>query len=52
MRRIPCWQKKMGYRVKLFVLRLPAPEMALARVAHRVSGGGQTEYNHLIVNKF
>ena len=38
-RRIPRWQT-MGYRVKRLFLRLPTPEMAIARVAHRVSGGG------------
>ena len=38
-RRIPRWQAP-GYRVKLFFLGLPRPEMAIARVAHRVEGGG------------
>ena len=41
-----------GYRVKLFVLRLPTPEMAIARVAHRVWGGGKFTSNHLIIVKF
>ena len=37
--RIPRWRKQ-GYRVKLFFLRLPTPEAAIARVAQRVSEGG------------
>jgi len=38
-RRIPRWREQ-GYRVKLFFLRLPTPEMAMARVAQRVLEGG------------
>ena len=38
-RRIPRWRAD-GYRVKLFFLRLPTPEAAIARVAQRVSEGG------------
>ena len=38
-RRIPLWREQ-GYRVKLFFLRLPTPEMAVARVAQRVREGG------------
>ena len=41
-RRIPCWREQ-GYRVKLFFLRLPTPEAAIARVAKRVSEGGAEE---------
>ena len=40
-RRIPIWQEQ-GYRVKLFVLRLPTPEAAIARVAQRVAEGGHS----------
>ena len=39
-RKIPAWQAQ-GYRVKLFFLRLPTPEAAIARVAQRVSEGGR-----------
>lgn len=38
-RLIPLWQKE-GYLVKLFFLRLPTPEMAIARVRQRVIEGG------------
>jgi predicted ABC-type ATPase len=38
-RLIPTWQA-LGYRVKLMYLRLPNPEMAVARVAYRVAQGG------------
>ncbi len=38
-RRIPRWREQ-GYRVKLFFLRLPTPEMAIGRVAQRVLEGG------------
>ena len=38
-RSIPIWQRQ-GYRVKLFFLRLPTPEAAIARVRQRVSEGG------------
>ena len=38
-RRIPLWREQ-GYRVKLFFLQLPTPEMAIARVAQRVLEGG------------
>lgn len=36
---IPRW-RQLGYEVKLFFLRLPSPEMAIARVAARVAQGG------------
>ena len=36
---IPEWRNG-GYRVKLFFLRLPTPEMAIERVAQRVAEGG------------
>ena len=38
-RRIPRWREQ-GYRVRLFFLRLPSPEVAMARVAQRVLEGG------------
>ena len=37
-RLIPQWQEQ-GYWIKLFFLRLPTPEMAIARVRQRVFGG-------------
>ena len=42
----------MGYRVKLLFLRLPAPEMAIARVAHRGSCGGHDVPKSVIVRRF
>lgn len=50
-RRIPRWQT-MGYRIKLFFLRLPTPEMAIARVAHRVSWRGHGVPKSMIVRRF
>ena len=38
-RRIPRW-RQMGYRVVLYYLTLPSPELAIERVAERVRGGG------------
>ena len=38
-RRIPRW-RDAGYRVRLVFLRLPTPEVAVARVARRVAQGG------------
>lgn len=38
-RAIPLWQRR-GFVVKLIFLSLPDPEMAIARVAERVSQGG------------
>jgi len=38
-RQIPQWQAA-GYQVKLFFLSLPSPEVAISRVATRVSQGG------------
>lgn len=37
--RIRLW-RRLGYHVSLFFLRLPDPEMAIARVASRVCQGG------------
>ncbi|MCF3648624.1 zeta toxin family protein [Opitutaceae bacterium LMO-CP1] len=39
LRMIPAWQA-LGYRVKLYFLKLPDPEIAIARVARRVRLGG------------
>lgn len=38
-RKIPAW-RNMGYRVKLVFLQLPNVEIAISRVAQRVSHGG------------
>ena len=38
-RHIPVWQEQ-GYRIKLYFLRLPDPEFAIARVKQRVKEGG------------
>ena len=45
------WQKD-GYRVKLFFLRLPNPEAAIARVAQRVSEGGHNVPEPVIRRRF
>ena len=50
-RRIPHWQT-MGYQVMLLFLRLPTPETAIARVAHRVSCGGHDVPKSVIVRRF
>ena len=50
-RRIPLWQER-GYRVKLFFLRLPTPEVAIARVAQRVSEGGHDVPEPVIRRRF
>ena len=50
-RRIARWRKQ-GYRVKLFFLRLPAPEAAIARVAQRVSEGGHDVPEAVIRRRF
>ena len=38
-RSIPRWQS-LGYRVELYFLSLPTPEMAIERVRNRVTEGG------------
>lgn len=48
---IPRWQKQ-GYRIKLFFLRLPNPETAVARVAQRVSEGGHDVPESVIRRRF
>lgn len=50
-RRIPGWREQ-GYRVKLFFLRLPTPEAAIARVAQRVSEGGHDVPESVIRRRF
>ena len=48
---IPRWRND-GYRVKLFHLRLPKPEAALARVAQRISEGGHDVPEPVIRRRF
>ncbi len=50
-RRIPIWQEQ-GYRVKLFFLRLPTPEAAIARVAQRVAEGGHDVPEPVVRRRF
>ena len=45
------WRAR-GYRVKLFFLRLPTPEMALARVRRRVAEGGHDVPEALVRRRF
>ena len=48
---IPEWRNG-GYRVKLFFLRLPTPEMAIERVAQRVAEGGHDVPEEVIRRRF
>ena len=50
-RRFARWRKQ-GYRVKLFFLRLPTPEAAIARVAQRVAEGGHDVSEEAIRRRF
>lgn len=50
-RRIPRWREQ-GYRIRLFFLRLPNPEAAIARVAQRVSEGGHDVPETVIRRRF
>ena len=50
-RRIARWREE-GYRVKLFFLRLPTPEAAIARVAQRVTEGGHDVAEAVIRRRF
>ena len=50
-RMIPCWRQS-GYQVKLFFLRLPSPEMAIARVRQRVLEGGHDVPEEVIRRRF
>ena len=48
---IPRWQEQ-GYRVRLYFLRLPSPEMAVARVRQRVATGGHNVPDDVIRRRF
>ncbi|MBI5330912.1 MAG: zeta toxin family protein [Betaproteobacteria bacterium] len=50
-KRIPEWQA-LGYRVELFFLALPSPEIAIARVAMRVRQGGHDVPEAVIRRRF
>ena len=50
-RLIPRWRER-GYWIKLFFLRLPAPEMAIARVRQRVLEGGHDVAEPVIRRRF
>jgi predicted ABC-type ATPase len=50
-RLIPQWRKK-GYFVKLIFLKLPNPEMAIARVAARIAQGGHAVPEEVIRRRF
>ncbi|GAB4058111.1 zeta toxin family protein [Uliginosibacterium sediminicola] len=50
-RQIPQWQA-LGYEVKLFFLSLPDVEMAISRVATRVSQGGHNIPEEVIRRRF
>jgi predicted ABC-type ATPase len=50
-RLIPRWQGQ-GYQVKLFFLRLPTAEMAIARVKQRVREGGHDVPDAVIRRRF
>ena len=50
-RLIPQWQKK-GYFVKLIFLKLSSPEIAIARVAARVTQGGHAVTKEVIRRRF
>ena len=51
VRRISRW-RDVGYRVGLVFLRLPTPEMAVARVAQRVAQGGHGVPESVIRRRF
>ena len=50
-RSIPGWQS-LGYRVELYFLTLPTPEVAIARVARRVRQGGHHVPDEVIRRRF
>lgn len=50
-RLIPDWRAD-GYRVKLFFLRLAAPELAIARVRQRIREGGHSVAEQIIRRRF
>jgi predicted ABC-type ATPase len=51
VRSIQAWQAA-GYRVRLFFLELPSVELAIARVAERVSQGGHAVPEDVIRRRF
>ena len=50
-RSIPLWRER-AYRVKLFFLWLPTPDMAIARVRQRVSEGGHDVPDTVVRRRF
>ena len=50
-RMIPSWQAQ-GYRVRLYFLSLPSPEMAIARVGNRVVEGGHDVPAEVVRRRF
>ena len=50
-RLLPLWRGQ-GYRVKLFFLRLPTPDMAIARVRQRVLEGGHDVPETVVRRRF
>ena len=50
-RMIPQW-RELGYRVELHFLRLPTPEIAIARVMQRVTEGGHSVPPEVIRRRF
>ena len=48
---IPRWREQ-GYRVRLYFLRLPSPEAAIARVRQRVLTGGHSVPDDVIRRRF
>ena len=50
-RLIPHWREQ-GYWIKLFILQLPTPEMAIARVRQRVLQGGHDVPEQTIRRRF
>ena len=50
-RMIPNWQAQ-GYRVRLYFLRLPGAEMAVARVRNRVREGGHHIPQDVVYRRF
>ena len=50
-RQIPIWQER-GYWVQLYFLRLPKPDMAVARVRNRVREGGHHVPEDVVRRRF
>ena len=50
-RQIPNWQER-GYWVQLYFLRLPKPDMAVARVRNRVQEGGHHVPEDVVRRRF